>query len=332
MKPSELAIVLPKLISQRRPVFIHGSAGAGKSSVIQQVVAAMKRQLNDVRLSQLDSIDIRGFPVPNMKTGTMDWLPASFLPKPDAKPGVLFLDEMNSAMPAVMSPAYQLILDHRIGDYILPDNWSIVAAGNGQSDRGITHQMPAPLNNRFIHIDYEVDNDDWQHQAMKDGVHVHIRAYLKLKSQALHQFDPTQNPRCFPTPRSWYFADQLYKDNYTPDQFFELLKGTVGEGAAAEFVGFVRDVANMPDITLIQKDPENAPLPGSQAVMHAVVTTLGDLVKTKPADFEKLMKYVERLQREIQVVFVRTAMRHASSITSTKAFQKWGLANSNILT
>lgn len=329
MKPSAIANVLPKLIERRRPVFLWGKPGIGKSSVVNQVVAAMGRVLNDVRLSQLDSIDLRGFPIPDMKNKRMEWLPASFLPGPNAKPGVLFLDEFNGAMPAVMSPAYQLILEHRIGDYVLPANWSIIAAGNGGDDRGITHQMPAPLNNRFVHIDFELDATDWQLRAQDDDIHPHIRAYLRMKPGSLHVFDSVANPRSFPTPRSWYFVNELYSSGFPPGELFELIKGTVGEGAAAEFTGFIRDIKDMPDIDSILMNPKDAKLPGSQSVMHAVVTTLVD--KTKASNFGRLMNYVERLPTEFQIVYTRGAIGRDNNVTSCKEYAKWGLANQNVI-
>lgn len=329
MKPSAIAAVLPELIKARRPVFIHGKSGVGKSSVVHQITASMKRRLTDARASQMDSIDVRGFPVPDMKKKSMEWLPADFLPRESDPPGVLFLDELNGAMPTVASALYQLILDHRIGSYILPKNWSIVAAGNNMDDRGVTHQMPAPLNNRFVHIDFDLNADDWLIKAADDDVHPHIRAYLRLKPGSLHVFDSAVNPRSFPTPRSWYFADELYKTGYSSDNMLELLKGTVGEGAAAEFLGFVKSIADMPNIDSILMDPEGAKLPGNQAVMHAVVTTLES--KTSVSNFARLMKYAKRLPREIQVVFVRAVIKKTPAIENTKEYMAWGLANQDIL-
>lgn len=332
MKPSDLIEVLPEMLQARRPIFIWGKSGIGKSSVVAQVARTMERQLNDMRLSQIDSLELRGFPVPDLKTKRMGWLPSPDLPRQDDPPGILFLDECNGAMPQVASAAYQLILDHRIGEYTLPDHWSIVAAGNNVGDRGITHQMPAPLNNRFVHLDMEINADDWHKQAAADGISLEVRSYLRLKGEsALHAYDPVVNPRSFPTPRSWYFADEVFKlKNLKPSAKLELLKGTVGEGHAAEFTGFVRDIAAMPDIDSILMNPEKAKLPGTQPVMHAVVTTLSD--KTTTANFDRVMLYVKRLPKEIQVVYVRSAIDKDERVTNTRSYKDWGLANQDILT
>lgn len=330
MKPSVIKATLPTLLAMHRPVFIWGPSGAGKSSVVHQFCAENKLQLRDVRLSQLDAIDLRGFPVPDMKSKKTHWLPADFLPTKDDPAGVLFLDEMNGAKPAVGSAAYQLILDRRLGAYEFPDHWDIVAAGNNAGDRGVTHQMPAPLNNRFLHIDYEIDQDDWHKQAANDGIHAHIRSYLRLKSQSLHVFDGAKNPRSFPTPRSWYFADQLYKSALAAPVKHELIKGTIGEGTAAEFTGFCRDIAAMPNIDSILMNPAKAKLPGNQAVMHAVVTTLVD-DKVEVANFDRIMEYVQRLPVELQVVFVRGAINKDDNVCNTTTYMDWGLRNQNFL-
>lgn len=329
MKPSTITAELPSILSMRRPIFMWGKSGIGKSSLVHQYATAHRLELRDVRMSQLDSIDLRGFPMPNVKERTMEWLSPNFLPTKKDKPGILFLDEMNGAMPAVMAPSYQLILDGRIGHYIFPDTWAIIAAGNNVGDRGVTHQMPAPLNNRFIHIDVDTDTDDWHARAMADGIDMRIRAYLRLKPGNLHVFDTTVNPRSFPTPRSWYFVDQILKLKRPAGVEFELLKGTVGEGAAGEFTGFCRDIANMPDIDSILLDPTKAELPKTQSVMHAVTTALVD--KVAPAVMDRIMKYVTRLPREIQVVFVRGAQQKDRRVVSVKSYMDWCIGNQDIV-
>lgn len=329
MKPSVVAEEIPFLLAQKRPVFIWGKSGIGKSSVMRQTAERNKLLLNDVRAGQLDSIDVRGFPVPDMKKRQMEWLPADFLPRESDKPGILFLDEMNGATPVVGNALYQLILDRRIGNYKLPDHWGLVAAGNYQGDRGVTYEMPAPLSNRFVHIDFVLDAHDWQVQAAADGIDPRIRAYLTLKPDSLHVYDSAINPRSFPSPRSWYFADQILKGNRKKDREVELLKGTVGEGAAIEFFGFCAQLADMPDIDFIMLNPKTAPLPKSQPVMHAVSKALGD--RTKASNFARVMEYVTRMQREFQIVFVTEVGTRDKAIMNTKAYTDWILVNHDVI-
>jgi hypothetical protein len=330
MKPSEVAIALPELINDGISVFIHGKSGIGKSSVVKQTTESMARSFIDVRMSQLSEVDFRGFPMPDAKTKQMCWYPPDFLPKPNAKPSILFLDEMNAAHPSVLATAYQLILDRRIGNYELPDNCGLVAAGNTVGDRGVIHTMPAPLNNRLLHIDYELDAEDFQRRASADDIHPYIRAYLRTKTAALHVFDPAVNPRAFPSPRAWYTVDKLFKnDKYKLATKIELIKGTIGEGAGVEFYGFIKDLKDMPDIDSILLNPKEAKLPGSQPVMHAVITTLVD--KTKASNYTRMMLYVSRLPDEIQMVFNRHVVIKDANITGIKEYVAWCLKNQKML-
>ncbi len=96
------------------------------------------RELVDIRAVLLDPVDLRGLPSVG-GDGTAHWCPPSFLPTEGE--GILFLDELNAAPPLVQAACYQLVLDRKVGEYTLPDGWTVVAAGNRESDRAVTHRM-----------------------------------------------------------------------------------------------------------------------------------------------------------------------------------------------
>ena len=128
---------------------------------------------------------------------------------------ILFLDEMNSAAPAVQAAAYQLILNRKVGQYTLPDNVLIVAAGNREADKGVTYRMPAPLANRFVHLELRVDFDDWFAWAVapQNNIHSDVVGYLTFAKKDLYDFDPKSPSRSFATPRSWSFVSELLEDD-----------------------------------------------------------------------------------------------------------------------
>ena len=138
----------------------------------------------DIRLSLWEPTDIKGIPYYSANDNVMAWAPPQELPTAEMakkyKTIVLFLDEMNSAAPAVQAAAYQLILNRRIGQYVLPDNVLIVAAGNREADKGVTYRMPAPLANRFVHLELAVDFDDWMQWATENHVHADVVGYLEF--------------------------------------------------------------------------------------------------------------------------------------------------------
>jgi hypothetical protein len=160
---------------------------------------------------------------------------------------VLFLDELNSAAPSVQSAAYQLILNRRIGKYVLPDNVVMVAAGNRESDKGVTYRMPTPLANRFIHQEMKVDFNSWQTWAVENKIHKDVVGYLSFAKQDLYDFDAKSASRAFATPRSWSFvSDFLYDEDASDAELTDLIAGTVGEGLAVKFMAHRKVAKQMP--------------------------------------------------------------------------------------
>jgi len=193
-------------IQTGRPVFVWGSPGLGKSDIVSQIGQDLNREVIDVRLALWEPTDIKGIPYYNPEQGKMVWAPPSELPLDPKSTAIIFLDELNSAPPAVQAAAYQLILNRRVGTYVLPDGVSIVAAGNRDSDRGVTHRMPSPLANRFIHIEMTHDVDDWIEWATAHSIHADVVGYIGFAKQDLYDFDPRASLKAFATPRSWHFV------------------------------------------------------------------------------------------------------------------------------
>ena len=249
----------------------------------------------------------------------MKWAPPNFLPTKGK--GLLFLDEMNSAPQAVQAAAYQLILNRKVGDYVLPPGWSVLAAGNRAGDRAVTHAMPSALANRFVHIDFEVDADDWGQWAVANEISDETRGFIRFRPNLLHSFDPKTNDRAFPTPRSWAFVDKLINSNLAPEVEYELIKGTVGEGAAAEYIAYMRLAKDLPSAAEILLNPQTAPVPEEPASLYAISTMLDKHLKI--TNFSAGMTYIERLPLEFQVVTIRSATAINRDLTGTKEFVKW---------
>lgn len=226
-------------VDAKRPVFLWGPMGIGKSDLVQSIGDEIDALVIDVRMALLDPTDIRGIGFYNVDTKTMDWAPPVDLPTASLaaqyKHVILFLDEMNSAPPAVQAAAYQLILNRRIGQYVLPDNVSIIAAGNRETDKGVTYKMPAPLANRFVHFEMRVDFDSWLNWAITHDVDSNVVGYLSEHKTDLFDFEPTSSSRAFATPRSWAFVSELMKTPMSDAQVMNMISGTVGEGIATKF-------------------------------------------------------------------------------------------------
>ncbi len=177
----------------------------------------------------------------------MVWAAPAELPVDPKSTAIVFLDELNSAAPAVQAAAYQLILNRRVGQYHLPEGVSIVAAGNRDSDKGVTYRMPAPLANRFVHIELRVDYDDWLQWATDQHIHSDVVGYCTFAKQDLYDFDPKGSSRSFATPRSWSFVSQLLSDDLPESTLTDLVAGCVGEGLAVKFMNHRKVSGQLPN-------------------------------------------------------------------------------------
>jgi hypothetical protein len=241
-----------RAFKKQRPLFLWGPPGIGKSELVAEIAEELGGITIDLRLGQMEPTDLRGIPFYNKDNGKMDWAPPIELPDAEMSEQypiiVLFLDEMNQAAPAVQGSAYQLILNRRVGKYTLPDNVVVVAAGNRESDKGISYRMPSPLANRFIHLEMRSDFEAWQTWAVKNRIHKDVVGYISFAKQDLYDFDPRSSGRSFATPRSWTFVSELLEDGDDSTNM-DLIAGTIGEGLAVKFMAHRKVSGNMPNPT-----------------------------------------------------------------------------------
>jgi len=242
---------LLKAFKHKRPLFLWGPPGIGKSELVADITQELGGYMIDLRLGQMEPTDIRGIPFYNKDLGKMDWAAPIDLPDDEFASQypivVLFLDEMNSSAPSVQAAAYQLILNRRVGKYKLPENVVLVAAGNRESDKGVTYRMPTPLANRFIHQEMKCDFASWQEWAVQHDTHKDVVGYLSFAKQDLYDFDAKSASRAFATPRSWSFVSEILSDEDSDDDtIMNLIAGTVGEGLAVKFMAHRKVAGRMP--------------------------------------------------------------------------------------
>ena len=234
-------------IKMKRPTFLWGPPGIGKSDLVQQIGADTDREVIDVRLALWEPTDIKGIPYFDSNAGTMTWAPPAELPTdPDSK-AILFLDELNSAPPAVQAAAYQLILNRKVGTYVLPKGVDIVAAGNRDGDKGVTYRMPSPLANRFVHLQMQLTFDDWHDWATLNGINPEVVGYVGYAKQDLYDYDPKTPSKSFATPRSWSFVSDLVSDDeIDTESLTNLVSGAIGDGLAVTFMAHRKIASKLP--------------------------------------------------------------------------------------
>jgi hypothetical protein len=324
MKASAVLNALRVLVGARQPVFIWGGPGVGKSAVVRQLAQGLELPLQDVRALLLDPVDLRGLPFLG-SDGRSKWATPDFLPK-DGK-GILFLDELNAAPAMVQAGCYQLVLDRKLGEYTLPEGWAIIAAGNRDSDRAVTTRMPTPLRNRFVHLEFEVDTQEWSEWAIQAGVRPEVIAFLRFRPEVLSAFDRDAN--AFPSPRSWEFVSRILDS--TPDQAVEheLFAGAVGAGAATEFFAFLRMFRELPNIDAIVMNPLKEPVPENADAQYAVASALARCASD--INFDRVCLYLDRMPTEFSVLCVRDASLREPAIRHTAGYTKWAIENHHVL-
>jgi hypothetical protein len=239
-----------RAFKKQRPLFLWGPPGIGKSELVAGIAEELGGVTVDIRLGQVEPTDLRGIPYFDRDRGVMNWAPPIDLPSKEFAEKhpivVLFLDEMNQAAPAVQGAAFQLVLNRRVGTYELPDNVVVIAAGNRESDKGISYRMPTPLANRFVHLEMRPDFEAWQQWAVNNRIHKDVVGYISFAKQDLYDFDPRSSGRSFATPRSWTFVSELLEDG-DDDTNMDLIAGTIGEGLAVKFMAHRKIASNMPN-------------------------------------------------------------------------------------
>jgi hypothetical protein len=185
---------------------------------------------------------------PFVKDGKMVWAPPKMIPlDPDAN-NIIFFDELTQATPSLQAAALQIILDRRIGEFVLPDNVVMVAAGNRASDKTGAKPLIKALANRFMHVTVEAKFKDWQTYAIKNGVHPDVVGFLSHKPHYLNTFDAGSPENAFATPRTWtYFVSDMLKTTHIPDDLLQdAISGCIGEAIAIEFMSLRKIMSDLP--------------------------------------------------------------------------------------
>ena len=316
MKASQIAAVISAALDdpENAPAFfIWGGPGIGKSSVMVQVTQKHKVGFLDLRALLLDPTDIRGIPFP--ENGKAKWLAPSFLPREGR--GIVNYDELNRAPVLTQNSLLQLILDRRCGEYVMPPGWIQVACGNREME-AFVHRMDPALLNRFVHLDFDVDLDEWVRWAVSNSINPVVIGLLShFRPTLLYQFDKAK--KSFPTPRSWQFVSRVMSMPISEDMQAELIQGSVGQGAAVELQTYMKVWKELPNLDKILSGEDI--IPKSVDIIYACIVGLVSKAKTQ-ANYERLLKYSLKLDREFTMFMVK--LLHAKDSDKVVRTKAWG--------
>ena len=234
----------PGLSHKIPPIMVHGAPGCGKSTIIKTIAKELGIGFIDMRLSQMEPIDLRGIPVPNHEAKSAEWYITSDLPRDPKSYGILLFDEITAADKSLQVAAYELILDRRLGElYSIPDGWLIVGAGNRTEDRAVSCTMSSALANRFLHVELKEDAEAWIDWARQHDIHPSVIGFIMYRPTMLFSMDDGENlERGWPSPRSWERVSHMVQMYGHEDEQLlrKIVYGLVGNSAGVEFMEFFK--------------------------------------------------------------------------------------------
>ena len=323
---TQASSIIAKLIKARLVPMLEGSPGVGKSSIVRSIADTYKLKVIDLRLSQCDPTDLMGFP--SVKGDRAGYLPMESFPiEGDAIPEgyngwLLFLDEANSAPPAVQAAAYKLVLDRMVGLNNLHKNVAIVLAGNKDTDGAIVNPMSTAMQSRLVHLELVADLPGFLEWAYSFGLDHRITSFLKFKPGLLYAFSPDHTDKTYACNRTWEFAHRILQiaDVGDPD-LLPMLAGALSEGVAREFIGFCKIEAELPTVSQIVASPTTIRIPGEPSILFALTGAIGH--NASADNLDPMMTFVSRLPSEFQVVAMREVVRRNTKNLAHPAVQKW---------
>ncbi|MBV9716851.1 MAG: AAA family ATPase [Solirubrobacterales bacterium] len=282
------------------PVLLWGSPGTGKTSAVLALGEALGWPVETVIGSIREPSDFAGLPV--VVDGAVHLSPPGWARRLcDAGEGLLFLDELTTAPPAVQAAMLRVVLERVVGDTRLPPGIRVVAAANPPEQAADGWELAAPLANRLVHLDWPVDGRHIANglavgfPSLAPGAiqNVPDRAQIMAARAAVGAFLEVRPPlalqlprsaadagRGWPSPRSWEAVARLLAASDAAHASeaarAALVEGAVGDGAALEFLAWLEHL-DLPDPETVLDDPDGFVLPERSDRAFAVLTAVASV-------------------------------------------------------
>lgn len=322
LSPPELVELLIALPPARTP-FIWGPPGIGKSALVREAAEFLGLPCVTLLGTQLAPEDLIGVPrVRQSDEGKFvtDFCPPSAIMR--SAPFLMFIDELNSAVPDVQKAFYSLILDRRLGDYELPEDSRVVGAGNRVEDRALVRPMATALSNRMLHVALEPNADAWLEWGGRTGLHPLVLAFVRARPDRLYEPPPTDATPAYPTPRAWHMlSDSIH--SVSEELWPALAAGTVGDRAGAEFSAFAKRALLAPSLDDLASGKAQVP-EDPDLIYFLGASCLSRIGSANDSDGVIAAKALEALgasSMEVAVWTVDAAMKRPEKTDAANAFE-----------
>lgn len=295
-------------VAARVPVLLWGAPGTGKTSAIRAMAEKSGIPCETVISSIREPSDFAGLPVVSDGAGPtrVDLAPPRWAERLcQAGQGLLFFDEVSTAPPAVQAALLRVVLERTVGDVVLPDAVSVVAAANPPEQAADGWDLSAPLANRFCHLDWPVDArgladglaGGWATPAaaqLEDGwerrvpvTRAWVAGFLRVRPDlaVVVPDEAARAGRAWPSPRTWDMTARLLAASEAAgaDELVRSLvvRGCVGPGPGVELLTWLAE-ADLPDPEAVLADPENFVLPERGDRAYAALSSVAAAVAADP--------------------------------------------------
>ena len=236
--------VAPHVLAVKKPLMLRGRHGIGKSELVYQIGQDMGLPVVERRASQMTEGDLVGLPKTDGDITSFcapDWLADAC-----SRAVLLFLDEVDRAIPEVRQGIFELTDSRKIFGNYLHEDTVVVAAVNG-GEHGSQYQVgemdPAELD-RWTVFDVEPSVEDWLAWAKTNTVDI-VWDFINQNRSHLEHSDDFEPNKVYPSRRSWkrlndclVAADMVQAHK---PAMFHLACGFVGFEAGVAFNDFVKN-------------------------------------------------------------------------------------------
>jgi hypothetical protein len=293
-------------VAARVPVLLWGAPGTGKTYAIRAMSRELGLPCETVIASIREPSDFAGLPV--VADGKVVFAPPHWARQlADEGTGILFLDEISTAPPAVQAALLRVVLERVVGDLELPEGIVVIAAANPPDLAADGWDLSPPLANRFCHLEWPVESqafaegltggwgapvvprlpDGWESQlALGRGL---VSAFVSARP-ALTVAMPTDGStagRGWPSPRSWEMAALLWTaatvSGASEQARAALVMGSVGQGTGLELLNWASEM-DLPDPEEVLANPEAFVMPERGDRAYAALSAIAAAVAADPTE------------------------------------------------